>query len=136
MKLTPLQVGTLVILVALVFFAMAINSQPHGWGAWYDLWRSGQTSQATVTSLHPQDHHGCSLKYTIDSKEYEAKDDGCYAQIGEVVSITYSPADPAFVTLKSPKQEFFSLVLAPVIVSVLAGLMAAWRAGARSNPGP
>ena len=136
MNLTPMRAGVFAALGVLAFFVLVINSEPHGWQAWYGLWRSGQTTRATVMQLHPEDHHGCSFRYTVDSKEYEAMDDGCNARVGEVVSITYSPTNPTFATLRSPKQEFLFLLLAPLLVSALAGLASAWRVTARSSAKP
>jgi hypothetical protein len=117
--------------VAFTFFAVAINSQPHGWFAWYSLWRSGQETQATVTRRLPERHQTCFFKYTVNAKEYESSDQMCQSQVGEKVSVTYLPADPTFVTLASPKGEFALLVLAPLFVSALAGVIGAWRAKAR-----
>lgn len=123
--------GLLMSGIAFTFFAVTINSQPHGWLAWYSLWRSGQETQATITQRQPEFHQTCFFKYTVNAHDYEGSDQRCQAQVGQVVSITYLPADPTFVTLASPREEFALLVFAPLLLSALAGVIGAWRAKSR-----
>jgi hypothetical protein len=40
------------------------------------------------------------------------------------VEITYLPSDPSFATLQKPNDQIVFLILAPVIVSAIAGLIA------------
>jgi len=130
MTITPSATGLLVAGVSFTFFAIVINIQPHGWLKWYELSHSGQGVQATITQLQPENHQTCFFRYTVDAHEYEGSDQGCHSEIGRAVAITYLPADPTFATIASPNKQLAFLLLAPALLSGLAGVFSTWRAKA------
>ncbi len=131
MTISPLRTGILMAVVVFTFFTIAINSQHHGWFAWYHLSQLGQKTQAVVTRRQPEIHQTCFFKYTVGSREYEGSDQGCGSQVGRTVLVTYLPADPSFATIASPTEQFAFLVVTPFLMSALAGAVGAWRSKAR-----
>jgi len=131
MELTPGRTGLIAALICFVFFAVLFNAQPHGWAARYQLARGGMEAQATITRSQPENHQLCYFEYIVNSKRYEGSDDGCSADIGHVVKIWYLPSDPSFSTTKSPVGEFVFSVFGPLLLSVFAGIVAAWRRSRR-----
>ena len=120
--MTPLRAGTLGGVAAFLFFAGAMNSMMHGWPAWYRLARRGQHAQATITRRQPEIHQTCYFEFSVGSQRYEGSDQGCYGRVGDTVRITYSPTDPSFATIASPKGELTGQVIGALGMSCLAGL--------------
>jgi len=118
---------------AFVFYAGAMNTMLHGWVAWYRLTRDGQQTQATVTRRQPEIHQTCHFEFSVGTRNYQGSDQGCHAQIGDVVQITYSPTDPSFATTASPKEELLGQILGALGMSCLAGVIVAWRMRSRQR---
>ena len=137
MTLTRTRVAVAFALIAFTFFATAINSQPHGWISWYRLASSGQSAIGTVTRTQPEIHQTCFFTFKVGSLEIASSGDGCTVPVGQTVSLTYAPWDPTFTTLRSPRDEFMSLVLAPIVMSLLGGFFAAgqWERKTRQRSG-
>ena len=128
MNLTPGKAGLLMAIVVFMFFSVMINSEPHGWLAWYQMASSGQKTQATITKVQPEIHRRCFFEYQVDAKRYEGYDDGCSdSGVGQTISITYLPTEPSFSTTRGPTNEFTLLVFAPFIMALFAGIIGTWR---------
>ena len=128
MKLTPAVVGILTTIGAFAFYSAAINSSPHGWWAWYQLFKSGQVTYANVVSLQPANHGSCSFQYPVGSRVMQASDSGCStAKIGDSIRIMYLPSEPSFATLKAPIEQLAFSILWPAFASVILGFANASR---------
>jgi hypothetical protein len=114
-------------LAVFAFVAGTMNAAMVGWLAWYRLSRDGQQIQGTITRREPEIHQTCYFKFNVGPKKYEGSDQGCHRQIGEIVLITYSPADPSFATTASPRMELIEQVVGAVVISCAAGLGIGWR---------
>ncbi len=125
--MTPARAGILGAVAAFVFFAGAMNAMMRGWPAWYRLARDGQVAQAKITRLQPEIHQTCHFEFSIGPKAYEGSDQGCHAQIGDTVRITYAPTDPSFATTASPKEELTEQVVGALGMACLAGVSVWWQ---------
>ena len=128
MNMTPGKAGLLTIILVFMYLSLMINSEPHGWLAWYHMASSGQKTQATITRVQPEMHRRCDFEYQVDARRHEGFGDGCSdSGIGQAISITYLPTDPSFSTTRDPMREFAFRLFAPFIMSLLAGIISAWR---------
>jgi hypothetical protein len=120
---TPLRAGLLAGLAAFAFYAGAMNTMMRGRPAWYRLARDGRHAQATITGRQPEIHQTCHFTFSVGPNEYQGSDQGCDAEVGDTVQITYSPTDPSFATTASPSGELSTEIAGAVGMSCLAGLV-------------
>jgi hypothetical protein len=128
--LTPRMAALLTAIGAFAFFAIAINSQEHGWPAWYRLAQNAQQATANVTRIDPANHQRCFFEYPAGGKNYQSWEDGCSnLAAGAAIPIIYSQSDPSFAVSAntSPQAQLLLLVLAPILISLMAGVLAALR---------
>jgi hypothetical protein len=126
-KVTPMRAGVMVSFLAFAFFSIAVNAQSRGWDSWYLLASHGREARATVTRTQPESHQTCYFFFSVDAKRYEGADQGCSAEVGQSLTIRYLPTDPSFATSSSPIGQLAFLVFGPLVLSVLGGVLAAWR---------
>ena len=131
--MTPLRVGLLYGLGALVFVAGSLNLTMGGWLNWYRLAREGRRTAATITRVEPRNHQRCHFEYSVHAARYQGLKDGCQAAVGDTLTVTYSPAEPSFVTGGSPAGELGVQVIGSVVMAMLAGLAAALHVRRRSR---
>jgi hypothetical protein len=126
-KIAPRGAAIIAGLAVFAFSAGAMNAATRGWFAWYRLSREGQQTQGTIIRREPGNHHTCYFEFHLGPNEYEGSDQGCHLQIGEAVSITYSPREPSFATTASPAGVLTEQVLGAVAIACLTGLGIGWR---------
>jgi hypothetical protein len=119
-------IGLLVGIIVFAFAAIVINTQAHGWVAWYRLATDGQTAEATITAKQTQVHQSCEFEYIVGAIHHRGVDQGCRLEIGQRVLITYLPTDPSFATTASPTRELATLILGPMALAFLGGTLSAW----------
>ena len=119
---------------AFVFCAAGMNSPPmRGWRAWFELVHNATTTSATVTHVVRQEHQRCDFEYAVQSVRYRGMDEGCSANVGDTLVVSYSPRNPSFATTRCPQWELGLQVGACCAMSLLAGLLgAAWSLRRRS----
>jgi hypothetical protein len=125
---TPTVAGCFAAAIAFGFFAVVMNAQHHGWLSWYQLAVSGKTATAVITGRRRETHDTCAFEYRVDSRRYSGSEAGCNLDVGQSATAVYLPARPSFASLRSPAAELFFQLGAAVIVALLAGALAAWRA--------
>ncbi|MGO4711463.1 DUF3592 domain-containing protein [Bradyrhizobium sp. 2TAF24] len=120
---SPSRAGLLMAIFMLLFTSTIINVQPYGWLSWYRLAVSGQKTLGQIVELRPHLHRTCYFQFSVDSKSYLSSDQGCRFQVGDRVVVNYLPSSPAFSTVSSPVRQVISLVLGPIVMSIVAGVM-------------
>jgi len=115
---------------AFAFFSIAMNTTQPGWLNWYRMAHAGVMTQAVVTSVHPEVHRSCTLRYSVDGASFETLASGCSdAAIGTSISLRYLPENPSFGTTQSPEAELLFQIFAAFLMSVLAAVITAFRVG-------
>jgi hypothetical protein len=117
----PWKIGILAFTTAFLFCTVTMNTQQHGWLAWYKLSRYGEKVNAIIVDRQPELHQSCKFQYIINSKIHEMEEGGCEVAIGQILQITYLPSDPSFATNKSAEKELITQVLATLLVSIVVG---------------
>ena len=103
------------------------------------LTHEGLQTTATVLRLEPNNHNGCAYAYVVQGGRYTGSDEGCGGgrKVGDPLTITYVPADPASSTSSSPADALRVAVVLNLLLStvaaVLAGLGLTRRAGRRER---
>jgi hypothetical protein len=132
--MTAKQLGILACVGAFSFYAIMFNLSDHGWLAWYRMSQHGIKTTATVTEVRPQIHQGCSFEYEANGKQYRGTGGGC-SQVGVngKLEVYYLPDDPLFVTNREPIQELLFEMFGSLFLSMIAGMMVAWRQGRKAH---
>jgi hypothetical protein len=113
------------------------------WGAatfgggfdWIRHWRLAQTSadaEAVVTRTEPNNHCAVFYEFEVEGQRYQNFGSDCAARVGDKLRVHYLPGDPTFSTLKGPGSDLAFMIGAPLILSVVAGLVVMARL---SRPG-
>ena len=127
-RVSRVALGLAVGLFGFVFVSIAINMRPHGWLSWFDLAIHGRNIQATVVSVQPEIHNTCRFRYVVNRQRYESADEGCRWYVGQLVTITYLPADPSFATSAPPSQVLEELTLFPFFAFFCGSVIGAMQA--------
>jgi hypothetical protein len=120
------RIGLLVGIIVFAFAAIVINTQAHGWVAWYRLATDGRKTDATITAKQSQLHQSCEFEYMVGAIPHRGIDQGCQLEVGQRVLITYLPMDPSFATTASPTRELATSILGPIALAMLGGMLSAW----------
>ena len=126
--MTPINTGIATAITAFTFYAIAMNVATPGWYSWYEMSMNGQMTEATITKVQPEVHQNCYFRYEVKGKQYDGFSSGCsHLSIGQEMSVMYLPNNPSVVTTKEPKGELFFMVLAPLLLSSVAGVIVGVR---------
>lgn len=118
--------------LAVVAVVVFLNVTGPGWLTLNRLVHEGLQTTATVVRLEPNNHNGCTYAYVIQGRRYTGSDEGCGGgrKVGDPLTVTYVPADPASSTSSSPGDALrVSVVLSLLLSTVIAGLRLTRRAG-------
>ncbi len=132
-RVRPAYAALLASVGTFVFLAGMMNTIRRGWPAWYRLANRGASAPATVTAVMPQDHTTCYFEFMVGSQKYTSFDHPCRAHKGDVLTITYDPANPSSAAIQSASTELGTEILACLVMSVVAGAIgfrqssAEWR---------
>jgi len=123
-KLGPVSAAVLTWVLAFTILALYFNLTQHGWIAWYRLHSDGRTTAATITQLNPTNHNGCRYAYSVASRSYTHSEEGCADDhlLGDVISVTYSPSDPAFATVDDPLDRLRTALIVNLLVPTAAAI--------------
>jgi hypothetical protein len=127
-------VGVPIAAIAFTFFAFQFNRTAWGWSTWYALSTRGRHTEGRILRTTPENHSTCHFEYTVELGRFEGSDGGCRRNAGDIVSITYLPENPRVGTSTVAGRTLRRLVLPTVIVSLLTGVIATRRLGARPAP--
>jgi hypothetical protein len=105
------------------------------WRRHYRLMVTSDRAEATVTSVDPQNHNTAHYEFDANGQRYRGADQGMGGVgVGDTVIVYYLPADPTFSTVEPPGEDLGFTIIAPLVLSVLAGFIAMARV-ARTGTG-
>jgi len=81
-----------------------------------------------VTSREPENHNLARYQFNANGKLYVGAGQGGGA-VGHAVNVFYLPDDPTFSKLNEPGNDLRFMILAPLVLSILAGFVVRAHAG-------
>jgi hypothetical protein len=104
------------------------------WVRHYRLLFSSARADATITSTEPHNHNTAHYMFQVDGHEYRNSGQGLGGVgVGDKIPVFYLPADPTFSTFKDPGDDLAFMIVAPLILSVLAGFGVMVQFGGRAT---
>jgi hypothetical protein len=129
--MTRIQAWCLGFFAALTFYwGAATFGAGFDWMRQYRLVRKAIQTQAVVTSRELQNHNLAHYEFEANGKRYTGAGQGD-GEVGQTVTVFYLPDDPSFSTLKHPGEDLGFMIIAPLLLSTIAGFLFQARAGAR-----
>jgi len=122
-RIKPISAFCLGFFLALTFYWVAATSSGFDWAR---EWRLAQTSlraEAVVIRTEPQNHCAAYYEFEVDGQKYQGSAAACSARIGDKFNVFYLPGDPAFSTVKTPGSDLLFMIFAPLVMSVIAGIV-------------
>jgi hypothetical protein len=104
------------------------------WVRQYRLVKKATQTQGVVASREPENHNLAHYEFEANGKRYSGADQGGGA-VGHTVTVFYLPDDPTFSMLKNPGDDLGFMIVAPLLLSTLAGFVVRARAGTQRDRG-
>lgn len=107
------------------------------WGAGFDwvrqyrLLKEATQAQGIVTSREPENHNLAHYEFEANRQRYSGTGQG--GAVGQTVTVFYLPDDPTFSMLKNPGDDLAFMIIAPLLLSTIAGFVVRGRAGMQRN---
>jgi|GEM_PF-3381110 len=108
---------------ALTFFWGAATLSGFDWSRHWRLARTSLETQAVVTRLEPHNHCAAYYEFEVTGRKYQGFGSDCSAHVGDKLRVHYLPEDPIYSTLKEPGFDLVFMIVAPLVLSVVAGLV-------------
>lgn len=104
------------------------------WGGfdWTRHWRLAQTSavaEAGVIRTEPHNHCAAYYEFEVAGRRYQGSGPQCSARVGDKLRVYYLPEEPTFSTLKKPSNDLAFIIVAPLVLSIVAGFVVMVRLG-------
>jgi hypothetical protein len=126
----PISAWCLGFFIALTFFWVSITSSGFEWKRQWRLAQASAEADAFVYRTEPHNHCLVHYQFEVDGEQYRGKGPGgCSAVIGDKVHVYYLPGQPAFSTLKTPGHDLSFVIVAPIVLSTIAGFITMVRLG-------
>jgi hypothetical protein len=118
---------------ALTFYWGAVTfGGSFDWVRHYRLLKEATHTEGTVTAREPKNHNVAHYEFEARGKRYRSVGQGG-GGVGEKVKVFYLPDDPTFSTLKSPGEDLAFMIVAPIVLSTLAGFVVLARLGKQGH---
>jgi hypothetical protein len=115
--------------VALTFYwGAATFGAGFDWVREYRLLRHAVHTDGIVTAREPKNHNAAHYEFEESGKRYRSVGQGG-GRVGEKVTVYYLPDDPSFSRIVRPGDDLTFMVLAPIVLSTLAGFIVMLRSG-------
>jgi hypothetical protein len=101
------------------------------WVRHYRLYESSAQTQARVARVEPDSHCAAYYEFEVGGRRYEGSGPQCGARVGDRLDVYYLPEEPAFSTLKRPGDDLLFMIGAPLVLSLLAGVLVMLRTAPR-----
>ena len=89
------------------------------WVRHYRLLKEASHTKGTITA-RGEPKNSAHYEFEARGKRYRSVGSGG-GSVGDEVTVFYLPDDPTFSTLKSPGEDLVFMIVAPVVLSTLAG---------------
>ena len=114
---------------ALTFYWLAASISGFDWTRHWRLAQASSKAEAVVTRTEPLNHCLAHYEFEVDGQRYQGSGPKCSASVGDKFHVYYLPREPTFSTLKKPGADLVFIIVAPIVLSVIAGFILAVRIG-------
>lgn len=101
------------------------------WGRHYRLFESSAQAEARVTRVEPDNHCAAHFEFEVAGQRYQGSGPACGARVGDRIHVHYLPGEPTFSTLKRPGDDLVFMIVAPLLLSMVAGVFVMLALGRR-----
>ncbi len=103
------------------------------WVREYRLFKYSAHANGIVTAREPKNHDVAHYEFAVNGKSYSSFGQGG-GRVGEKVTVYYLTDDPNFSRLVKPGEDLVFMIVAPMVLSTIAGFVVMSRVGKKGNP--